>query len=149
MRIRRARREDVPAIVTIYGLDALRGAREKIADPLPDIYFEAFAVLDANAEQLLLVAEQDSVVIGTLQLTFVQHLLNQGMRRAVLEAMFVHPDHRGSGVGSAMVRFAMKAAREARCGSLELTSNKSRDRAHRFYERLGFRATHEGFKLAL
>lgn len=149
MQIRRARREDVPAIVALYGLDALRGSRERISDPLPDLYFEAFAVIEANPDQLLLVAEQDSAVIGTLQLTFVQHLLNQGLRRAVLEAMFVHPDHRGSGVGSALVRFAMQAAREARCGSLELTSNKSRDRAHRFYMQLGFRATHEGFKLAL
>jgi len=149
MQIRRARREDVPAIVAIYGLDALRGSRERISDPLPDLYFEAFAVLDANADQLLLVAEQDSVVVGTLQLTFVQHLISRGLRRAVLEAMFVHPEHRGSGVGSALVRFAMEAAREARCRTLELTSNKARDRAHRFYERLGFRATHEGFKLAL
>lgn len=149
MIIRRARREDVPAIVAIYGLDFLRGHREIVSSPLPELYFHAFEAIDADPAHLLLVAEDESQVVGSLQLTFVQYLIAQGLRRAVLEAMFVHPSRRGRGVGTALVQFAIQAAKDARCGTLELTSNKSRDQARRFYAKLGFEPSHEGFKLSL
>ncbi len=88
-------------------------------------------------------------MIGTLQLTFIQHLLSRAFRRAILEAMFVHNGHQGKGVGAALVQEAARLAQEAGCGSLELTSNKARIGAHKFYEKCGFKATHEGFKLHL
>lgn len=149
MQIRRAMREDVPQIVFIYSLDPLTGRRETLSDPLPAFYFHAFDEIAGDRHQVLLVAEESDNVIGTLQITFSQHLMARGLRRAVVEAFFVHPDHQRHGVGAALMREAIANARAAGCQSVELTSNKSRDRAHAFYARMGFRATHDGFKLTL
>jgi len=149
MNIRRAIRSDVPAIVHVYGMDPLTGHRELISDPLPECYFRAFDQIDSDANQLLLVAENDAAITGTIQITFIQHLLFQSYRRAVVESLFVHPSHQSQGVGAALMESAIQAAIDSGCVVLELTSNKARTRAHKFYERLGFKATHEGFKLDL
>jgi GNAT superfamily N-acetyltransferase len=149
MIIRPARREDVPEIVAIYSMDPLKGNRECLRDPLPSSYFDGFDLIKNDPNQVLLVADQDSKVIGTLQITFVQHLICQGSRRAVIEAMFVHPSHQGAGVGAALIQAAVNIAVAANCIALELTSNKARDRAHKFYERAGFTSSHQGFKMAL
>jgi len=149
MIIRPARREDVPQIIAIYGMDILKGSQELIADPLPTMYFDAFESIDANPNQVLLVAEENAEIMGSLQITFIQHLLSQARRRAVIEAVFIHPSHQGAGVGTALVQEAIKLSLEANCTALELTTDKKRERAHRFYERLGFKASHEGFKLTL
>ena len=149
MIIRPARREDVPQILAIYSMDPATGHRELLGDPLPALYYEAFDMMNAHPDQVVLVAEDDAKVIGTLQITFIQHLLSRAFRRAVVEAVFVHPSHQGSGVGTALFKAAAGIALAAKCGTLELTSNKARAGAHKFYERLGFKASHEGFKLLL
>ena len=149
MIIRRAIRSDVPGIVHVYGMDPLTGHRELISDPLPECYFRAFDQIDSDSNQLLLVAENDAAITGTIQITFIQHLLFQSYRRAVVESLFVHPSYQSQGVGAALMESAIRAATDSGCVVLELTSNKARTRAHRFYERLGFKATHEGFKLDL
>lgn len=149
MIIRRAHRSDVPSIVSIYGLDKLIGDQEMMSDPLPEFYFSAFDCIDADPNQLLLVAEDESEIAGTLQMTIVQHLLSRALRRAVIEAFFVHPDYQGKGVGTALLEQAINIARNSHCTAVELTSNKARNRAHMFYSKMGFHATHEGFKLAL
>lgn len=149
MIIRRACRADVPAIISIYSLDPLIGQQEVFADPLPGIYFEAFEQIDSDPNQMLLVVDADGGVAGSLQITFIRYLMAGASRRAVIEAMFVHPDYSGRGIGSALVRAAIRRATEAGCVSVELTSNKLRDRAHAFYRKHGFIPTHEGFKLCL
>jgi GNAT superfamily N-acetyltransferase len=149
MIIRTARREDIPAIVAIYSLDSLTGHRESITTPLSSFYFEAFEAIGRDPHQTLLVAEQDSQIVGTLQITIIQHVISQALRRAVLEAFFVHPLHQGTGAGRTLLQAAIDRASAAHCTSLELTSNKTRPKAHRFYEQAGFTPTHEGFKMTL
>lgn len=149
MIIRRAQSHDVPPIVAIYRADGLTGSRELTEEPLAGCYLEAFHAIDADPNQALLVAELDGAIVGTLQLIFIQHLISRAFRRAVVEAMFVHPDHQGRGVGTTLIQAAVEAARGAKCAALELTSNHARLKAHRFYAKLGFQASHQGFKLSL
>jgi len=149
MQVRRATRGDVPEIVSIYGLDPVTGPREVVSDPLPSCYFKAFDDIVSDPRQVLLVAEDSGMVVGTLQVTVSQHLLSRGLRRAVVEALFIHPEHQRQGAGAALMKHAMEIARAEGCQSIELTSNKIRTGAHAFYARMGFRATHDGFKLLL
>jgi len=148
MHIRPAQPADLPHIVAIYEAGALC-ERELLADPLPPCYAEALAEIQANPRQALLVAEEAGAILGTLQITFVRNLIGQGLRCGIVEAVFVHPDHRGRGVGKRLMARAEEMARAAGCRTLELTSNKARAGAHAFYEGLGFHATHEGFKREL
>ncbi|CAN5564350.1 GNAT family N-acetyltransferase [soil metagenome] len=149
MFIRRARAEDVLQIVGLYVADPVTGPREATGEVLPPVYAEAFREIEANANQCLLVAEESGVLTGTVQVTLIPHVMAQGLRRAVVEAMFVHPDYQGRGIGRALMEAAIAQGREWKCGAVELTSNKVRKEAHAFYGKLGFVATHEGFKLAL
>jgi GNAT superfamily N-acetyltransferase len=109
----------------------------------------AFAAIQNNPAQTLVVVEASEVLVGTLQLTFVRTLSRRGGLRAQLEALRVRSDCRGSGLGQAMVRWAIDEARRQGCSVVELTSDKRRTEAHRFYAHLGFVASHEGFKLRL
>ena len=151
--IRPARRDEVPAIVALLADDPLGRERETAGDPLPDAYWRAFDEMAAQTGNLLFVAERDGAVpgdiIGCLQLTIIPGLSRRGMTRAQIEAVRVGARARGSGVGEQMVRHAIEVARAAKCGLVQLTSDVSRTDAHRFYERLGFVASHVGFKLAL
>jgi GNAT superfamily N-acetyltransferase len=146
MIIRPAVLADLLQIVTIYNLDALTGNHEEILDPLPAYYYEAFAQIESSADQALYVAERDGLVWGTVQVSCIQHLIHRALRRAIVEAVFIHPSHQGKGVGGHLMQRAIRFAADKGCHSIELTSNKARTRAHAFYERLGFEATHEGFK---
>lgn len=144
--LRRATLDDVPAIVSLLVDDELGSAREGGGlEP----YRRAFAAVDADPAQLLLVAESGGEVVGTMQLGFLPGLARRGALRAQLEAVRIRTDRRGSGLGSAMVAWAVGEARERGCTLVQLTSDKRREDAHRFYERLGFVASHEGFKLTL
>ena len=149
MNIRRARREDVPSIISIYSLDSLTGHREIVTDPLPRFYYDAFDRIDSDSNQILLVADIENEVVASLQMTYIQHLISRAFRRAVIEAIFVHPQYHGSGIGSALIRSAIGHATSARCVAIELTSNKLRRKAHGFYQKMGFASSHEGFKLSL
>ena len=126
--------------------DPLGARREQPGDPA---YLAAFTALAADPRQLLVVAEQDGAPVGTLQLTFIPGLSRRGATRAQIEAVRVRADRRGSGLGQELVRWAIDTARERGCVLVQLTTDNSRTDAHRFYERLGFQASHVGMKLPL
>jgi len=147
--IRPALREDVPAIVALLADDPLGRTREDYADPLPDNYWRAFDEIGAQPGNLLLVAERAGAVAGCLQLTVIPGLSRRGMKRGLIEGVRVGPGERGQGLGERLVRHAIDIARAEGCGLVQLTSDKSRAGAHRFYERLGFAASHVGMKLEL
>ena len=145
--MRRAARADVPTIVDLIAADQI-GATRDGGDVAP--YERAFAAIDADPAQLLVVvADAGDVVVGTLQLTFIPGLARRGGVRAQIEAVRVREDLRGRGLGRALFLWAIGEARRRGCALVQLTSDKRREEAHRFYERLGFAATHEGFKLRL
>ncbi len=145
--IRRATAEDVPAIVAMLADDELGALRESPADLAP--YERAFAAIDASGHEVLVVAEQDGAVVGTLQLTVLHGLSRRGASRAQIEAVRVASTSRGEGLGERLVRWAVEEAAARGCAIVQLTSDKGRADAHRFYRRLGFAQSHEGFKLAL
>lgn len=149
VRFRRARREDLGAIVAMLADDALGAVRESATDPLPDEYARAFDRIAEDPAQELLVAERGGEVVGVLQLTEIASLTWRGTTRALIEGVRVRSDARGSGVGEKLVREAIDRARARGCGIVQLTTDRSRADAHRFYERLGFHATHVGMKLHL
>lgn len=152
-----ARREDLPAIVEILALETMFGPRDS-ADPadFPD-YERAFDAIAADPRSTLFVAREGGRhggqgggrVLGTFQLILLRALTRHGALLAIAEAVQVHPDARGRGVGSAMMAFARDEARRRGAGSLQLVSNKKRLDAHRFYERAGFEKRLDGFKLEL
>ena len=149
--IRRARREDLAAILTFFAEDELHAAREAGMDQATrlEAATRAFEEIDADPKQLLWVTEDKGRVIGTLQITFLRYLSYGGAARALVESVHVAASERGRGVGTEMMRAANDEARRRGCNIVQLTSNKSRVDAHRFYQRLGFVRSHEGFKLHL
>jgi GNAT superfamily N-acetyltransferase len=147
--IRPARRDELPAIVALLADDPLGRERETVSDPLPDAYWHAFDAMTAQTGNLLFVAERDGRVIGCLQLTIIPGLSRRGMRRGLIEAVRVGAAARGHRIGEQLIHHAIEVARAEKCGLVQLTSDVSRADAHRFYERLGFVASHVGFKLAL
>lgn len=144
--IRRARAEDVAAVVTMLADDPLGQQRESPGDPAYDV---AFAEIDADPNQVLVVAEHEREVVGTLQLTFIPGLSRRGAARAQIEAVRVRSAERGRGTGRRMVRWAIETARDRGATLVQLTSHLTRERAHEFYERLGFARSHVGMKLDL
>jgi GNAT superfamily N-acetyltransferase len=146
---RRATQSDLPAIVAMLADDPLGAAREQVADPLPASYVAAFAAIDRDANQLLLVAEQHGAIVGSLQLFFLPGLSYQGAWRAQVEAVRVAAPWRGKGLGRRMMEHAITLAKARHCHLMQLSTHKSRGDAHRFYERLGFVKSHDGMKLAL
>jgi GNAT superfamily N-acetyltransferase len=151
MRIRTATRADVPAIVALLADDPLGAQRESLGESPSELepYLRAFAVLDADPHQVLVVADREGVVVGTAQLSLLAGLSRRGATRAQIEGVRVAASERGSGLGTTLIEWAVGEARERGCALVQLTSDKSRVDAHRFYERLGFTATHEGFKRQL
>ena len=145
--IRRATRDDVPAIVAMLADDPLGAAREDPADTAT--YDAAYDRLAADPAQHLVVAERDGALIGTLQLSVIPGLSRRGATRTVIEGVRVARDERGSGLGTELVAWAVEESRRLGAGLVQLTSDASRTDARRFYERLGFVASHVGFKLPL
>ena len=145
--IRRAQREDIGAIVRMLADDQLGATRDDPHDLEP--YLRAFEQIDADPNQLLVVVISDDVPVGTLQLTIIPGLARRGALRGQVEAVRVHADHRGSGLGADLMRWAIDESRRRGCALVQLTSDVSRTEAHRFYERLGFVPSHTGFKLKL
>lgn len=143
---RRATLEDLPVIVALLRDDALGAAREH-GDLRP--YQAAFAEIDADPRHLLVVGELDGDVVACLQATVLPCLTHGGRRRAQIEGVRVDVDHRGDGIGAALLTWAIAWARNQGCGVVQLTTDRSRPDARRFYESLGFVATHDGMKLPL
>jgi len=148
--LRAARREDVPALVGLLAADQLGATRDGVRDAADlAAYRAAFDAIDADPAHLLVVAELAGEIAGTLQLSFLPGLARRGALRAQIEAVRVTESCQGSGLGTAMMRWAIDEARRRGCALVQLTSDKSRIDAHRFYQRLGFVPSHEGMKLAL
>jgi GNAT superfamily N-acetyltransferase len=147
--LRNAKRGDVAVIVKMLADDELGRPREEISDPLPAAYYEGYEEITRDPNNSLLVAEIDGAIVGTLQLTFIRGLSRKAARRAQIEAVRVAGPQRGTGLGEQMIRAAIEIARNAGCSIVQLTTDKRRKDAHRFYERLGFVASHEGMKLSL
>ena len=147
--VRPARRDDVPAIVALLADDPLGRGREDASEPLPETYWQAFGDIAAQPGNAVLVAERGRTIVGCLQLTLIPGLSRRGMKRGLIEGVRVSAACRGLGIGECLVREAIGIARVAGCGLVQLTSDKSRTDAQRFYERLGFAASHLGMKLEL
>ncbi|TDE14628.1 GNAT family N-acetyltransferase [Dyadobacter psychrotolerans] len=148
MNFRRAAREDVPSIVKMLSDDELGKSREDFREPLPNKYYLAFASIDSDPNQELIVVEDDNdEILGTLQLSFLQYLTFQGGIRAQIEAVRIREDVRGTGIGQKLFEWAIERARERGAHLLQLTTDKKRPDALRFYEKLGFVASHEGMKI--
>lgn len=144
--VRRATAEDLEAIVALLADDDLGKTREAPGDPC---YAEAFAAIAADPNQFLAVVEDGGEVAGCLQLSFIPGLSLKGMWRGQIESVRIAASRRGQGLGHVMIDWAIAECRRRGCGMAQLTMNKSRSDSHRFYESLGFEATHEGFKLML
>ncbi len=144
---RTARADDVPAIVAMLADDPLGAERE--GDPGDPRYLAAFERIDADPWDELIVAERDGKVVGTMQLTYLAGLSRLGAERCQIEAVRVAASTRGQGLGRKMIQWGIDRARARGCAMVQLTSDKSRAGAHRFYDALGFTASHEGYKLSL
>lgn len=149
MEIRSATRADLPAIVKLLADDPLGAVREHYADPLPGAYGAAFEAMARQGDNELPVAVADGTVVGCLQLVLIPGIARLGAKRAQIEGVRVARDRRGERIGETLIRHAIAQARRANCALVQLTTDKSRADAHRFYERLGFVASHEGMKLDL
>ena len=149
LHFRNAQAPDLPAIVALLADDALGAGREDASLPLNPGYLTAFVAIAANPLQALIVAEQGGRLVGTLQLAFLPGLSRKGAWRGQIEGVRIVRDLRGQGLGEALVRWAIAQCRARGCASVQLTTDNSRLDAHRFYVRLGFKASHRGFKLGL
>jgi GNAT superfamily N-acetyltransferase len=145
--IRPAIESDLPAVIALLADDVLGAGRETPDDLTP--YLAAFDRVRADPNQLLVVVTRGDTVIGTLQLSVVPGLSRRGRTRSIIEAVRVHSSERGSGLGTALIEWAVAESAQRGCTLVQLTSDRSRTDAHRFYQRLGFTASHLGFKLEL
>jgi GNAT superfamily N-acetyltransferase len=149
---RAATLDDLPTILRLNHEGDWRGADappfdpESVSDPR---YIQAFEEISRDPNHRLVVAEADGEIVGTIQISFIPGLTRFGMKRGLLEGLHIRTDRRGTGLGSQMVQWAIEQCRAAGCGVVQLTSNKARTDAHRFYRKLGFDQSHEGFKLYL
>lgn len=149
--VRDAVRGDLPALLAMLADDPLGASRDPVADADVDVepYLAAFAAIDKDPAHRLLVCESAGRVVAMLQLSFIPGLSRRGAWRAQIEAVRTHADFRGLGLGRGFIQWAIELARDGGCSLVQLTTDKSRSDAHRFYERLGFEASHEGMKLVL
>jgi len=145
---RKATIKDVPTIVEMIADDALGSKRENYTIPLPKTYYDAFERIDSDPNQELTVVENKTgEVIGVFQMTFIPYLTYQGGIRAQIEGVRVHKDHRGLGIGKTIFQWAIQRAKERNAHVLQLTTDKKRPDAIRFYESLGFKASHKDMKI--
>ncbi|MGW6689270.1 GNAT family N-acetyltransferase [Streptomyces sp. NPDC054961] len=165
MIFRTATRQDLPAVLALLAQDTAAAAASGTGTgtgtesgtgtatgtdvAVTEAHARAFAAIDADPRNELLVLEEDGTVLGCLQLTYIPGLGQGGRDRVLVEAVRIRADRRGGGLGAELMERAVQRARERDCGLVQLTSDKRRDAAHRFYERLGFARSHEGFKLKL
>jgi ribosomal protein S18 acetylase RimI-like enzyme len=147
--IRPATRNDLPVIVCLIADDGLGRGREDTSEPLAACYTAAFEAMECDPNNEIVVMEHGGAIVGCLQLTFIPGLSRQGARRAQIESVRIASALRGQGLGRRLFEWAIARAKERNCRLVQLTTDKSRDNAHHFYESLGFVASHEGMKLAL
>ena len=149
MEIRPAGRDDLPAVVALLAEDRLGRQRENRTDPVADEYVAAFDVIARDPNNTVVVLDDGGDIVGTLQLTLIPHLTFGGGWRAQVEGVRISARRRGQGLGRHLMEWAISEASRRGCHLVQLTTNKKRREAHRFYASLGFEATHEGMKLYL
>ena len=150
MIIRRAKQADLSAIVELLANDKLGRLRENFKKPLPKLYLEAFGKINSDQNQeLVVMASKSGSIIGTLQLSFIQYLTYLGGIRAQIEAVRVHENYRNKGIGQELIEWAIKRSKQKGAHVVQLTTDKKRKSALKFYDKLGFIASHEGMKLHL
>ena len=147
--LRPAQSDDLPAIIALLADDPLGATRESAGDAVAPSYEEAFRAIDADPNHQLLVADLEGEVVGVLQLSFLPHLTYEGGWRAQIEGVRIAAEHRSKGLGRVLVEGAIQRGQERGCHLVQLTTDRRRPEALRFYESLGFVASHEGMKLHL
>lgn len=147
--VREAELRDLPRIIEIMAEDDLGKEREIYTQPVAQCYVDAFNNISGDRNSILLVICEEGNVIGGLQITFTQYLSHKGSIRATIENVHIAESCRNRGAGTVLMNYAVELAKEKNCTIVQLTSNKTRTDAHRFYRRLGFKNTHEGMKLSL
>ncbi len=146
---REASRSDIARLVALLADDELGATREDNSQPLNPRYLDAFDAIDKDPNNELIIVEKADELVGMMQLTFIPYLTHTGSWRCLIEGVRVARSHRGKGAGRRMIESVIERARERQCGIVQLTSDKQRPEALRFYRSLGFNATHEGFKLKI
>ncbi len=146
---RKAAENDIWNLVALLADDVLGAKREDISKPLNQSYFDAFQNIEKDPNNELTVVECNGELVGMLQLTFIPYLTHTGSWRCLIEGVRIAKNYRGQGFGTKFIRWAIKCATERNCKIVQLTSDKQRPDALRFYESLGFQATHEGLKLKI
>jgi ribosomal protein S18 acetylase RimI-like enzyme len=149
LRFRNAQKGDVIRLVNLLADDALGIRREDVSKPINKKYYDAFYKIDQDPNNELIVVERCDHLVGMLQLTFIPYLTHIGSWRCIIEGVRIDRDSRGQGLGKKLIHWAITRAIERNCKIVQLTSDKQRVEALRFYESLGFKATHEGYKLKL
>ena len=148
MRLRKSKKVDIYHIVKMLADDKLGGTRERFKYPLPNSYYNAFEKINKDKNQELMVVEDEhGEIVGVFQMSFITYLTYQGGVRAQIEAVRIKSDKRGQGIGELMFRWAINRAKEQGAHLVQLTTDKKRPDTIRFYEKLGFKGTHEGMKL--
>lgn len=145
--IREAKKADVPSIVFLLANDELGSQRENCQDPLPKQYYDAFSEIDTDNNNYLIVVENEGEIIGTCQLTIIPYLTYKGGKRGQIEGVRIDGSCRGQGIGEKMIRWAIDKAKERNCHLVQLTMDKKREETIKFYQKIGFVASHEGLKL--
>lgn len=150
MELRKAKKEELFRIIELYSDDVLGQTRETLSDPLDNAYLKAFDIIDLDPQQeLLVLIDNDNFILGTLQITYLQYLNRRGSKRAIFEAVRIDKNHRGNGLGQVMLNLAINRAKENEVKVIQLFSDKQRSDALRFYQKIGFSPSHEGFKMNL
>jgi GNAT superfamily N-acetyltransferase len=146
---REAIESDIPFLIEMLADDELGRQREDVSLPPNQNYLLAFNKINQDPNNQLMVVESEHNIVGMMQLTFITYLTYIGSSRCLIEGVRIHKDYRGKGLGQYFFEWAIERAKEKGCHLVQLTSDKKRPDALRFYERLGFKASHEGFKLQL
>ncbi len=149
LNFRQAEKQDLQSLIKMLSDDKLGATREDNAMPLNQAYIDAFERISKDPNNELIVVRQDQTIVGMLQLTFIPYLSHMGSWRCLVETVRIHADFRGQGLGTQLFEWAIEKANQRSCSIIQLTSDKQRPDALRFYESLGFKATHEGYKLKL
>jgi GNAT superfamily N-acetyltransferase len=147
--IRKANRLDVDAMVRLANDGGPSGPHKELPTELPAVYYESFDKIAEDSKQFLMVAEHEGVIVGTFHMTFLTYLAGEGRDDCQIEAVHVNAAFRNHGIGAYMMKWAIAEAKGKGCRRIQLTTNKVRMDAHRFYQRLGFEFSHEGAKLWL
>lgn len=149
LNFREATEADIPNLVNLLADDELGAGREDVSIPVNEKYLAAFQSIDNDPNNELMVVECDAQLVGMMQLTFIPYLTHTGSWRCLIEGVRISREYRGHGLGREFISWAIDRAKHRHCSIVQLTSDKQRPGALRFYESLGFRATHEGFKLKI